>query len=130
VTLWDDLSREEQRVLVNALEEGWLNCIIGDYLGHAESNGAVWIFSSDVAAIRSLIPRFTAVVRDMVERDLIDVREPGDGGWDLAESLTGRELDEVMADPKTWIWSPDGDNRMVSLLTTDHADRLLGRTFS
>jgi len=127
VTFWEQLTGEEQCVMRNAIEEGWLNSIIDDYLGHAERGGAIWIMSNDIEAIQALIPRFTAVVRDMVERDLIEIREPADGVWDHATSLTGQDLEQVMADPKTWLWSADGDNRMVRLLTTDHADNLMGR---
>lgn len=51
-----------------ALEEGYHNGRIVDYLGHAEAGDAVWIFSSDEAAIRALIPRFTTVIADMITR--------------------------------------------------------------
>jgi len=127
MAFWDELNREEQRVMIAALEDGWLNEIIGDYLGRSERNGAIWISSNDVDAIRGFIPRFTSVVKDMVERDLIEIREPEDGVWDHASSLTGAGLERILADPKTWLWSGDDDNRMVRLLTTDRADELMQR---
>jgi hypothetical protein len=125
MTLWDELNREEQWVMNTAADDGWLNCIIADYLGHSEGGGAIWMMSNDVEAVRALIPRFVDVVRDMVERNLIEIREPEDGVWENASSITGVELDQVMADPKTWIWSADGDNRMVMLLPTYHAKKVL-----
>jgi len=128
VTIWDDLTAEERVVMITAIEEAYLNGVIGDFLGHAEHGGAVWIFGSDAEAIRALIPRFTAVVRGLIERGLIEIREPADAGaWDNASSLTTAEISAVLADPRTWLWSADGDNRMVMTMTTDYADRLIGR---
>jgi hypothetical protein len=127
VTIWDDLTAEERTVMTTAIEEAYLNGVIGDFLGHAEHGGAVWIFSNDASAIQALIPRFTAIVRDMIGRGLIEIREPPDGVWDNAPALTTAETDAVPADPRTWLWSADGDNRMVMVMTTDHADRLIGR---
>jgi hypothetical protein len=72
VTIWDDRTAEERTVMTTATEEGYLNGVIGDFLGHPEHGGAIWIFSNDTDAIRALIPRFTAVVLDMIERGLID----------------------------------------------------------
>jgi hypothetical protein len=127
VSTLDEMTREERAVMITAIEEGYLNGVIGDFLGHAEHGGAVWIFSSDASAIRALIPQFTEIVRDMIERGLIEIREPADGDWDHAPSLTTAEIDAVLADPRTWIWSADGDNRMVMTMTTDYADQLIGR---
>jgi hypothetical protein len=127
VTLWDELSAEEARVMLNALEEAYLNGVIGDLLGHAEHGGAVWMFSNDVKAIRGLIPRFVAVVMDMIRRDLIEIREPFDGVWDNAPPMTEAEIRKALADPDTWIWTEGEAKRMVMLMTTDSADRLLGR---
>jgi hypothetical protein len=31
------------------------------------------------------------------------------------------------ATARTWLWSAEGDNRMVMTMTTDYADRLIGR---
>jgi hypothetical protein len=127
VTLWNDLSPEGYRVMINAIEEGYLNEVIGDFLGHAEHGGAVWMSSIDPDAIRALIPRFATVVLDMIERDLIEIREPLDGVWDHAPPMTSEEIHEALADPDTWIWTEGEAKRMVMLMTTDHADTLLGR---
>src|SRR6266516_2104968 len=88
MSVWDVLSAEERCVLSNAIEEAALNGVIGDFLGHAESGGALWIGSTDEGAIRALIPRFAAVVGDMIRRDLIAIREPADGIWDHAPAMT------------------------------------------
>jgi len=127
VAIWDDLTAEERAVITTAIEEGYLNGVIGDFLGHPEHGGAIWIFSNATDAIRALIPRFTAVVLDMIERGLIEIREPHDAVWDNAPALTMAEINAVLADSRTWIWSADGDNRMVMTVTTDDADRVLGR---
>lgn len=50
VTIWDELSPEEQCVMINALEEAYLNGIIGGFLGRAEHDGTVWMFSNDGAS--------------------------------------------------------------------------------
>ncbi len=127
VTIWDDMTAEERVVMITAIEEAYLNGVIGDFLGHAEHGGAVWLFSSDTNEIQALIPRFTTVVRDMIDRGLIEIREPPDGVWDNAPPLTTAEINAALADPRTWLWSAEGDNRMVMTMTTDHADRLIGR---
>jgi hypothetical protein len=129
VTIRDlGLAAEERVVMITAIEEAYLNGVIGDFLGHAEHGGAVWIFGSDAEAIRALVPRFTGVVRDMIERGLIEIREPADAeAWDNAPPMTAAEINAALADPRTWLWSADGDNRMVMTVTTDYADRLIGR---
>lgn len=111
--------------MVTAIEESYLNGVIGDFLGHAERGGAVWVFSNDADAIQALIPQFTGTVRRMIERALIEIREPLDGDWDSAPSLTPAEISAILDDPRTWIWSADGNNRMVMLMTTDYADQLI-----
>jgi hypothetical protein len=127
VTFWDELTPEERRVMIGAIEEAWLNGVIGDFLGHAERGGAIWSFSNDPEAISALIPRFTAVVLDMIERDLIEIREPADGVWDHAPPMSEVQVHEALADPDTWIWTEGEAKRMVMLMTTDRADALLGR---
>ncbi|MEV0272841.1 hypothetical protein AB0H43_29015 [Hamadaea sp. NPDC050747] len=127
MTLWDELTPEERCIMINTLEEGYLNCVIGDFLGHAEADGAVWISSTDADAIRALIPRFAATVASMIERDLIEIREPDDGVWDNAPPMTDAEIRATLADPDTWLWTEGEAARTVMLMTTDHADRLLGR---
>ena len=85
------------------------------------------MFSGDEAAIRALIPRFTAVVVDMIKRGLVEIREPADMVWDHAPPMSDADIHDALTDPATWIWGADGDNRMVMLMTTDHTDALLGR---
>lgn len=59
----------------------------------------------------------------MIERALIEIREPLDGDWDSAPSLTPAEISAILDDPRTWVWSADGNNRMVMLMTTGYADK-------
>jgi hypothetical protein len=54
-------------------------------------------------------------------------REPMDGIWDNAPAMTTTEIEATLTDPRTWLWGEDGNTRMVMLMTTDRADRLLGR---
>jgi hypothetical protein len=91
------LDREQLERAFTALGDrlvrrGVVDDVIGAFLGHPERGGAIWIFSNDTAAIRALIPRFTAVVLDMIERGLIEVREPPDAVWDSAPALTIAEV--------------------------------------
>jgi hypothetical protein len=116
VNLWDVLSPEERCVLTNAIEEAALNGVIGDFLGHAESGGALWIGSTNEGAIRALIPRFAAVVGDMIRRDLIEIREPADGIWDHAPAMTDDEVQQTLADPETWVRTGGVAKRMVFLI--------------
>jgi hypothetical protein len=58
--LFRELTPEERRVMLGAIEEGWLSGVIADFLGHAQHGGAIWMCSRDEVAIRELIPRFTA----------------------------------------------------------------------
>ena len=76
VSIWDEMTPEERAVMTTAIEEGYLNGVIGDFLGHAEHGGAVWISGSDIGTIRVLVPQFAAIVRDMIARGLIEVCEP------------------------------------------------------
>jgi hypothetical protein len=126
VAFWDELSIEERCVLTAALEEAPLNGVIADFLGHAESGSAVWIFSADEGEIRALIPRFAAVVGDMIRRQLIEIREPADGVWDHAEPMSQEEIAHTLADPDAWVCTDGVAKRMVWLMTTDHTDRLVG----
>lgn len=41
--------------------------------------------------------------------------------------MTAAEVSAVLADPRTWLWSAEGDNRMVMTMTTGYADQLTGR---
>lgn len=112
--------------MINAVEEAYLNGVIADFLGQP-CPGEGWVFSNDVEAVRQLIPRFAAIVEDMILRNLIEIRDVPTGHWDDAPSLGSSEIRLILSDPATWIWSPEGDNRMIMLMTTEHADRLLGR---
>ncbi|NBE80184.1 hypothetical protein [Micromonospora rubida] len=126
VSLWDELSAEERVIMTNALEEAWLSGVIQDFLGHAEAGSAIWIFNTDKDAVRPLIPRFAAVTKDMIRRDLIELI-PADryDDWPNHVPMTESEIDAALAGPHTWM---SGDaTGPIMLMTTDHADHLLGR---
>ena len=115
--------------MLNAIEEAYLNGVIYDY--NRRVNGqriGETLVASPISedTVRSLIPRFTEVVADLLTKGWIEIREPHNGVSDDAASLTEPEIAATLADPKTWIWDTNGDNRMVMLMTTDRWDQLLG----
>lgn len=113
--------------MINTIEVAYLNGVISDYLGHSERCGAVWIPGTDEVAIRELIPRFRRVLRDLIDRDLVEIREPCNAIWDDAPELADDEVDELLADPGSWLRAPGSVNRMVMLMPTERADRLISR---
>jgi hypothetical protein len=115
VNIWEELSREETVVLTNALEEAWLNQVIGDYLGHREEGG-IWTSGNDADAIEALIPRFAAVVRDMIGRGLVELVRTD-------QPMTGADVEAALADRATWL--PAVGAGPIMLIPTDHAVRLV-----
>jgi hypothetical protein len=118
--------------MVITIEEGYLNEVIPEIqraCAGTSTGSSLQIIPMGGEQTRPLIPDFIAVVTDLIERDLIDIREPDDGVWDNAVSLSRVEVDVVLADPATWIWSvtEPGKNRMVMLMTTNHGDQVIGR---
>jgi hypothetical protein len=67
------------------------------------------------------------VVRELIDRDLVEIREPCNSIFDDAPELDDWEVDEVLADPGTWLRAPGSVNRMVMLMPTSRADRLISR---
>lgn len=123
-SLWDSLSREEQVVMINALEEAYLDGVIADFLGTTTLGGAFHVFSADVDAIRAQIPHFREVVLGLIDRNLVEIRDaPFD--WDDAPAMTREEILATLTDSHAWVWTEDGPNRAIMLMTTDHADVLL-----
>lgn len=127
MSFWEELGPEEYWVMINTFEEAYLNGVISDFLGHSERCGAVWIPSTDEEAIKELIPRFRQVVRDLIDRDLVEIREPCNAIWDDAPSLDDWEIDDVLADQGTWLRAHGSVNRMVMLMPTPRAGRLISR---
>jgi hypothetical protein len=128
VSIWDELTPEQYAVMLNGIEEAYLNGVIYDYnvrvTGQRIGDALV---ASPISedSVMSLIPRFTAVVVDLLAKGWIEIREPHNGVWNDAAPLTEPEIAAILADPKTWIWDTNGDNRMVMLMTTDRWDQLL-----
>ncbi|EWM15502.1 hypothetical protein [Kutzneria sp. 744] len=127
MSFWEELGPEEYWVMINTIEEAYLNGVISDFLGHSERGGTVWIPGADEEAIRALIPRFRRVVRDLIDRDLVEIREPCNAIFDEAPELDDHEVDEVLADPGTWVRAHGSVNRMVMLMPTARADRMISR---
>jgi len=57
----------------------------------------------------------------------VEIREPCNSIWEDAPELDDREVDEVLADPGTWVKAHGSVNRMVMLMPTARADRLISR---
>lgn len=121
---WDGLTREEHVVMINTLEEAYLNDVIADYLGTTTLGGAVHVFSADVDAIRSQIPHFREAVVGLIDRNLIEIRDAPFFDWDAAPAMTREEILATLADPHSWVWTEEGPNRSIMLMKTDHADTL------
>jgi hypothetical protein len=113
--------------MINAIEEAYLNGVIYEYNlrvhGQRSAGGAAAPPISE-DTVRSLVPRFIEVVVDLLARGWIEIREPYNAVWDEAAPLTDVEIAAALADPKTWVWGTNGDNRMVMLMTTDRWDQL------
>ncbi|GIH21681.1 hypothetical protein [Rugosimonospora africana] len=127
--VWDELTAEQYTVMINAVEEAYLNGVVYEY--NRRVNGQVKVGDVLVArpisedTVRSLIPRFAGVVADLLAMGWIEIREPHNGVWDEAAVMTEAEIASALADPDTWISHVDGDNRMVMLMTTDRWDQLV-----
>lgn len=126
VSVWDELTPEQYAVMINAIEEAYLNGVIYEY--NLRVNGqrigdALVAPPISEDSVRSMIPRFTEVVADLLAKGWIEIREPYNAVWDDAAPLTDAEIAATLADPKTWIWDTNGDNRMVMLMTTDRWDQ-------
>jgi hypothetical protein len=106
VSVWDELTPEQYAVMLNAIEEAYLNGVIYEYnlrvTGQRIGDALV---ASPISedTVRSLIPRFAEVVADLLAKGWIEIREPHNGVWDDAASLTDAEIAATVADPKTWI---------------------------
>jgi len=127
VSVWDELTPEQYAVMINATEEAYLNCVIYDYnlrVNGTQDVDAVVAPPISEQEVRSLIPRFTAVVTDLLARGWIEVYTPG-GSWEDSEPMTPAQLTEVLGDPDSWITYPDRDNQMVMVVTSDGWDRLV-----
>lgn len=69
----------------------------------------------------ALIPRFAAAGADLIERALIEIREPFGSGWDDAPQLSPDEITAVLADRYTWVQAePD-----LPSLDTDRRTRMV-----
>jgi hypothetical protein len=116
--------------MINAVEEAYLNGVIYEYNmrvnGQRIDNALVAPPISE-AEIRSLIPRFTVVVADLIAKGWIEIREPRTDDWDDAEPITDAQITATLADPDTWIWDINGGRRMVMLMTTTRWDELFHR---
>ena len=79
------------------------------------------------SAITPLIPGFAAIVRSMIERDLVDlVRTDRYEERPPAPRMTDAEVDAALADPATW--RPPIGPGPVMLIATGQTVRRIGRS--
>ncbi|MEZ0113230.1 hypothetical protein ABH920_007260 [Catenulispora sp. EB89] len=129
MAIWDQRTPEDVIMYV-AMTQGYLNEAITHYgarISWAEAGNTHIGNRLTFEQMQALVPQFAASAADLINRDMIEVREPLDGNWDDAPQLSRAEIDAVLADPATWLQSPDTHEniRMIWVLTTDHADRLI-----
>ncbi len=125
--VWDELTPAQYAVMINAIEQAYLNGVIYEYnlrvngqrIGHALIAPPI---SDD--EVRPLIPRFAEAVVDLLAKGWIEIRERYNGVWNEATSLTQTEIAAILADPKAWTWDVNGHNRMIMVMTTDRWDQL------
>jgi hypothetical protein len=120
--LWDELSLEQTVVMINAFEESFLVCVMDEWRARqrwAETGSTQTPSDLDDEAKRQLIPRFTDIILNLVDRDWLQISEPVHG----ADPLTGGDLRDALADPASWISDLEGNHRMLELMTTDHWDQ-------
>jgi hypothetical protein len=129
VSIWDDLTLEQYAVMITACEEAYLVDVLGEYgmrLEWAKTADTRRSSNLDDEAKRRLIAHFANVVTDMIAQNWVEIREPT-FDWDDAEPMTPEQIHSALHDEATWLARPDGEHRMVMLMTTDHWDRLAGR---
>ncbi|GAA2041284.1 hypothetical protein GCM10009839_49600 [Catenulispora yoronensis] len=127
--IWDQRTAEDV-ILYVAMTQGYLNEAITHYGARSS-----WAETGDFHVpnrltfeeMRALVPQFATSAADLIDRDMIEIREPLDGDWDDAPQLSRAEIDAVLADPDTWLRSPDSHEniRMIWVLTTDRGDLLI-----
>ncbi|MEV0396725.1 hypothetical protein [Polymorphospora rubra] len=124
---WNELTLEQFAVMVTAAEEAYLNNVIDEYgarLEWAKARDTTIPSKLDDAAKRQLIPHFASVVLDLIERGWIELTEaPTLDRRHDAEPIRGAKLHETLRDPASWMETPDGRRRMVTLTHTEAWER-------
>ncbi|GAA1414908.1 hypothetical protein [Catellatospora coxensis] len=123
MTIWDELTVEQLAVVHTTIDEAELCHVIGEWDLRANRlpSGAGHHPSTLTHEERcALIPRFASVVADMVERGLVEVREPYyDQGWHDGDPMTPAAI-SALHDPHAWTRHEDGTHRTIWLTVTDH----------
>jgi hypothetical protein len=79
VAVWDELTLEQYAVMVNAMEEAYLNNVMDEYgmrLRWAKTGNCRHPSDLTDEARRQLIPHFATVVADLIDRGWLEIREP------------------------------------------------------
>jgi hypothetical protein len=127
VNAWAELTLEQYSVMICAYEESYLNEVMDEYgarLQRAKTGDVQSSSRLDDEAKLRLIPHFADVVKGMIDRNLVEVREARFGDWDTAELFALDQLQDVLLDPASWVKQADGTHRMIMLMRTESWDRL------
>ena len=74
VNVWDELTPEQYAVMINAIEEAYLNGVVYAYnlrVNGKRQAGALIAPPTSEDEVRSLIPRFAVVVADLIARRMV-----------------------------------------------------------
>jgi len=130
VTAWSQLTLDQQAVMVNAVEEGFLIDVLDEWRARilwAETGSTLTGSDLDDSAKRQLIPRFARVVAELVGCRWIELNQLRDGAPELV-LLSGPVLQAVLDDPDSWVRRSDLRHRLIGLVTTDRWDQLVAET--
>ncbi|MEU9043196.1 MULTISPECIES: hypothetical protein [unclassified Kitasatospora] len=107
---WNALSPAEQTLMRRGLWQSALAGTVQQYgidLRWAGEQGAPPPRSYTRDEQRALVPQLAAVALDLVERGLLTVRiRQGLGAAPTDPVVTGSQLQDVLAEPANWLWSP------------------------
>ena len=126
MSVWDDLTAEQYAVMINAVEEAFINDVIDEYgarLQWAKTGSTLAPSQLDDQMKRALIPRFAGAVSELVARGWIEIRDSYSGTWEDARPISSEEFDTVLSDPDVWILREERP-RMIMLGVTDLWNRV------
>jgi guanylate kinase len=103
------LTAEQDRVLLNAIEESYLWALLADMTNNADQKTRV-----------AAIPHVAQLVHELVEAGWIEVFGPHkDPPWkNPSPALTGQALHDVLTDPEAWL-TPVNPNKLFEIILTD-----------
>jgi hypothetical protein len=128
VSAWDQLSPEQYAVMINAVDEAALVDVMDEYRARIRwAEAGSTLVGSDLTDDdkRALMPRFAAIVADMVSRGWIELAD----GLPTPDSriLNPAEIAEALRDSYTWIRREDEAYRLVGVFVGEAWEELIKR---